>query len=81
MFSKAQFLVERLRAIGDKHGRRPGEVAIAWTLRHPAITATIVGARKPRQLDELIGAATFRLSAQEIEQLDAAVAEDVTTKT
>ena len=74
MFSKAQFLVERLKAIGDQHGRRPGEVAIAWTLRHPAITATIVGARKPQQIDELIGAATFRLSPQEIEQLDEVVA-------
>jgi aryl-alcohol dehydrogenase-like predicted oxidoreductase len=75
MFSKAQFLVEHLRAIGEKHGRRPGEVAIAWTLRQPAITATIVGARKPQQVDELIGAATFRLSAREAEQLDAAAAE------
>ena len=71
MLSKALSLVERLRAIADKHGRTPGEVAIAWTLRHPAITATIVGARKPEQVDELIGAATFRLSPQEIEELDA----------
>jgi aryl-alcohol dehydrogenase-like predicted oxidoreductase len=79
MFSKAQFLVEHLRAIGEKHGHRPGEVAIAWTLRHPGITATIVGARKPQQIDELIGAATFRLSAREIEQLDAAAIEFETT--
>ena len=80
MFSKAQSIVEHLRAIGDKHGRRPGEVAIAWTLRHPAITATIVGARKPRQIEELIGAATFRLSPEEIEQLDAAIAEPATAE-
>jgi aryl-alcohol dehydrogenase-like predicted oxidoreductase len=80
MFSKAQFLVERLRAIGDKHGRQPGEVAIAWTRRHPAITATIVGARKPQQIEELIGAATFRLSPEEIQQLDGAVAEPVTAQ-
>ena len=63
-------LVERCSAIGEQHGRTPGEVAIAWTLRHPAITATIVGARNPQQIDELIGAATFRLSPQEIEELD-----------
>ncbi len=73
LLSKALALVERLRAIGEKHGRTPGEVAIAWTLRHPAITATIVGARKPQQIDELIGAATFRLSAEEIEDLEAAL--------
>ncbi len=66
MFSKAQAIVERLRAVGEKHGRTPGEVAIAWTLRHPAITATIVGARKPAQIDQLIGAATFRLSPDEV---------------
>jgi aryl-alcohol dehydrogenase-like predicted oxidoreductase len=70
MFSRAESIVERLREIGNKHGRTPGEVAIAWTLRHPAITATIVGARKPSQIDELMGAATFRLSQDEIEQLD-----------
>jgi aryl-alcohol dehydrogenase-like predicted oxidoreductase len=73
MFSRAQFLVERLRAIGAAHGRTPGEVAIAWTLRHPAITATIVGARKPHQIDQLVGAATFRLGADEIQELDAAL--------
>jgi aryl-alcohol dehydrogenase-like predicted oxidoreductase len=72
--SKAFSLVERLRVIGDRHGRTPGEVAIAWTLRHPAITATIVGARNPKQIDELIGAATFRLSAEEIAELEAALA-------
>ena len=71
MLTRALSLVERLRAIAGKHGRTPGEVAIAWTLRHPAITATIVGARKPQQVDELIGAATFRLSPQEIEELEA----------
>ena len=47
--------------------RLPGRCAI------PAITATIVGARNPQQIDELIGAATFRLSPQEIEELDAAL--------
>jgi aryl-alcohol dehydrogenase-like predicted oxidoreductase len=73
MFSRAQVFVERLRDIGARHGRKPGEVAIAWTLRHPAITATIVGARRPQQIEELIGAATFRLSPQETEELDAAV--------
>ena len=73
LFSRAQTLVERLRAIGATHGRTPGEVAIAWTLRHPAITATIVGARKPEQIDELIGAATFRLSGEEMEELNGVV--------
>src|SRR6185437_16315530 len=37
-------VAELLREIGKPHGRTPGEVAIAWTLRQPAITAAIVGA-------------------------------------
>ena len=73
LVSRAFALVDRLRAIANTHGRTPGEVAIAWTLRHPAITATIVGARNPQQIDELIGAATFKLSPQEIEELEAAL--------
>jgi aryl-alcohol dehydrogenase-like predicted oxidoreductase len=62
-------IVERLREIGSKHGRSPGEVAIAWTLRHPAVTAAIVGVRSPEQADGVIGAATFRLTEDEIRQI------------
>jgi aryl-alcohol dehydrogenase-like predicted oxidoreductase len=69
ILSKAQGLVERLQHVAARHGRVPGEVAIAWTLRHPAITATIVGARNPAQVDELAGVLEFRLSEAEVEEL------------
>jgi aryl-alcohol dehydrogenase-like predicted oxidoreductase len=50
-------LVERMRAIGEKHGgASPGEVAIAWGLRNPAVTAAIVGIRSPGQVKGIIGA-------------------------
>ncbi len=62
-------IVDKLRAIGDRHGLTPGEVAIAWTLRHPAVTAAIVGVRSANQIDGVIGATTFRLSAEEIHEL------------
>lgn len=62
-------LVERMREIGARHGRTPGEVAIAWTLRHPAVTAAIVGLRSPEQLDGVIGAAEFRLSDAEAAEI------------
>jgi aryl-alcohol dehydrogenase-like predicted oxidoreductase len=68
-------LVERLRDIGDRHGRSPGEVAIAWTLRHPNVTAAIVGARSAAQVDGFIGAADFRLGPGELEEIDQALAE------
>ncbi|HJZ57270.1 MAG TPA: aldo/keto reductase, partial [Gemmataceae bacterium] len=63
-------LVELLRRIGSRHGKTPGEVAIAWVLRHPAVTGAIVGARKPGQLKELIGAAQWRLTPAEADAID-----------
>ncbi|MEA3211470.1 MAG: hypothetical protein QOE70_4527 [Chthoniobacter sp.] len=63
-------LVERLRAVGARHGRTPGEVAIAWTLHHPAVTGAIVGARNPSQLNGIIGAADFHLSEEEIAEIE-----------
>ncbi|MEP7291814.1 MAG: aldo/keto reductase, partial [Chloroflexota bacterium] len=53
-------LADLLTSIGEKHGRTTGEVAIAWTLRLPAVTAAIVGARHPGQIDGIIGAMDFR---------------------
>ena len=64
-------LVELLKTIGTRHGKSPGEVAIAWVLRHPAVTGAIVGARKPGQLKELVGAADWRLTAGEVGEIDA----------
>ena len=64
-------LAELLRAIGQRHGRTPGEVAIAWTLRHPAVTAAIVGMRSAKQVEGVIGAADFRLSPEEVQEIEA----------
>jgi aryl-alcohol dehydrogenase-like predicted oxidoreductase len=63
-------LVEHLRTIGLRHGCSPGEVAIAWTLRRPEVTAAIVGARRPGQVDGFIGAADLRLSKEELDEID-----------
>ena len=68
--SKNLALVEKLRVVGAKHGRSPGEVAIAWTLRNPAVTGAIVGARNSRQVEGIIGAMDFRLSPKEIVQIE-----------
>ncbi|HTV03122.1 MAG TPA: aldo/keto reductase [Luteitalea sp.] len=69
-------LVEVLRAIGERHGRSPGEVAIAWTLRHPAVTGAIVGGRSASQVDGVVGAMDFRLSEPELAQIEAALPRD-----
>ena len=63
-------LANLLQEIGYPYNRGTGEVAIAWTLRHPAVTGAIVGARRPEQLDDLIGAAEFRLSEAELDQIE-----------
>mgnify|MGYP000041235850 CR=1 FL=1 len=67
-------LVELLRQVGAAHGRTPGEVAIAWTLRRPEVTASIVGLRNADQLEGVRGAMEFRLSAEEIARIESALA-------
>lgn len=64
-------LADLLVQIGRKHGRSAGEVAVAWTLRNPAVTGAIVGARRPSQVDGFIGAAEFAIPEEDLQQLDA----------
>jgi aryl-alcohol dehydrogenase-like predicted oxidoreductase len=66
-------LVERLRAVAAAHGLEPGEAAIAWTLRDPVVTGAIVGARSAKQIEGTARAASFRLSAREIEYVEGTV--------
>ncbi|MBS1824463.1 MAG: aldo/keto reductase [Acidobacteria bacterium] len=64
-------LAEILGGIGKRHGRTTGEAAIAWVLRNPAVTAAIVGMRNAAQVDGVIGAADFRLTPDEIAEVEA----------
>lgn len=64
-------VADLLKSIGQRHGRTAGEVAIAWTLRNPAVTGAIVGTRSPQQVDGVIGALDFRLSPEEIAEIEA----------
>jgi aryl-alcohol dehydrogenase-like predicted oxidoreductase len=68
--SKNLELVQKLREIGARHGRGPGEVAIAWTLRNPAVTGAIVGARNAEQVEGVMRAGEFHLSTGEIAEID-----------
>jgi len=67
-------LVERLRKVGARHGRGPGEVAIAWVISHSAITGAIVGARDAQQSDGVMRAGELKLSAEEIGEIEGAAA-------
>ncbi len=64
-------LVETLKKIGERHGRTPGEVALAWTLNNPAVTGAIVGLRRADQVAGVAGALSFRLQPSEISEIEA----------
>jgi aryl-alcohol dehydrogenase-like predicted oxidoreductase len=63
-------LVAKLGEIGARYGRTPGEVAIAWTLRNPAVTGAIVGARSAKQAQGVMRAGEFQLHPEEIAEID-----------
>lgn len=62
-------LAERLRAVAERHGKTAGEAAIAWTLRNPAVTGAIVGARSPEQVEGIIGGAELELTDAEVAEI------------
>ena len=62
-------LVEKLRAVGDRYGRSAGEVAIAWTLRNPAVTGAIVGARNAKQADGVMRAGELQLRDEDVSEI------------
>jgi aryl-alcohol dehydrogenase-like predicted oxidoreductase len=70
-------VVEHLRQIGRRQGRTPGEVAIAWTLNHPAVTGAIVGFRNRRQVEGVVGAAEFRLNKSELAEIEEVLRQEV----
>jgi len=77
LLSRILELVETLREIGDGHGRSPAEVAVAWVLRHPAVTGAIVGARSADQVDGFVEAMDFHLSDDEIARIGAELPESI----
>jgi aryl-alcohol dehydrogenase-like predicted oxidoreductase len=71
LLSRNLGLVGVLRGIGERHGCTPGEVAIAWTLRDPVVTGAIVGMRSAEQAKQIVRSAEFRLSADEVLEMEA----------
>ncbi|HET9233187.1 MAG TPA: aldo/keto reductase [Candidatus Eisenbacteria bacterium] len=63
-------VVEKLREVGKHHGRSPGEIAVAWTLRLPAVTGAIVGARSAAQVEGVMGGGDVRLAPEEIAEIE-----------
>lgn len=63
-------LIDRLRPIAEENNRSPAQLAIAWVLRRKEITAAIVGARHPSQIEGTVGAGDWVLSKKEIKAID-----------
>lgn len=64
-------LADRLRQVADRHGVTPGAVAVAWTLRNPAVSGAITGFRRPDQVDPILAAADLELTDQDITEMTA----------
>jgi aryl-alcohol dehydrogenase-like predicted oxidoreductase len=63
-------LVQRLQTVADRHDATPGAVAVAWTLRNPAVDGAIVGFRRPDQVDPILAAASLRLTDEDVDEIE-----------
>ena len=70
--------IERLGAVSERTGRTLSHIAIAWVLRLPEVTAAIVGARNPAQIEETAGAADVVLDGPLLEEIETAYRRTVT---
>jgi aryl-alcohol dehydrogenase-like predicted oxidoreductase len=73
-------LVDELKEIATSTGHTAAQLAVAWVLRRKEVTAAIVGARKLGQISEIVPAAGWVLSGEELEQIEAAYGRYVQAK-
>ncbi|MBM3492771.1 MAG: aldo/keto reductase [Armatimonadetes bacterium] len=66
--------VEALRPIAERHGKTVGQLAVAWVIANPAVTSAIVGARRPSQVEDNVGAMGWRLTPDTIAEIERAYA-------
>lgn len=75
LFQKTQqadkAVVEEVNRIAAEKGVPPAQIALAWVLHQPVITAPIIGASKPHHLDDAVAALSVELSEEELDRLEA----------
>ena len=64
---KALQFVDQLRPVAARYSKTVGQLAVSWVLRHPSMTAAIVGARTTTQVEENVGAADFEISPSDMQ--------------
>ncbi len=69
-FTATLQLVDQLRPIAERSGKTLAQLAISWVLRRSEVTAAIVGARRPDQIEETAKAGDWKLTVEDIEQIE-----------
>ncbi len=65
-------IVDVVKEVATELGRTPAQVGLAWTLQNPDVTAPIIGARTPAQLEDNLGALEVGFTASQLARLDEA---------
>ena len=78
-FAKELKVVEKLKIIAQDNGKSVAQMAIAWTLGHPAVSVGLVGVRNERELKENVAAVDWKLSEETRKEIDAVFAEEGVT--
>ena len=65
-------IVQRVSELAEARGLPMAQVALAWMLAKPVITAPIIGATKPHHLEDAVAALSVRLTPEEVQQLEEA---------
>lgn len=66
---------EKLKPIAAKYGKTVAQLSVAWTLRNPEVTSAIVGARRPSQVEEIVGSAGWKIDEEDLKVIDNLLAE------
>jgi myo-inositol catabolism protein IolS len=74
-FQRNLRIVDRLRPIAERHGKSMAQLAVAWTLTRPGVTVAIVGAKRPAQVEENVGAAGWSLGESDLQEVEGILAE------
>ena len=75
-FAKELKVVERLKAIAERYDRSVAQMAIAWTLGHPAVSVGLVGVRNEWELKENVAAVEWELNTEIREEIDSIFVEE-----
>ncbi|MEW6543553.1 MAG: aldo/keto reductase [Nitrospirota bacterium] len=70
---------DRLATVAKRRGKTVGQLAVRWCLDQRGVTVALCGARRPEQIEENVGAADWRLTAEEQQEINRIVAEAVPT--